>query len=323
MWKGTQFNIFAILVRGMRQALGILLVFALLLYGCPQEETAADDVLGTIGECSDSDGGRNEFEKGIVSVADGIGTDKCLGGGESVLEYYCGATGLESGDISCPEGFICDDGACIVIPCFDMENGANADTAGTVQYNGVQYTDVCIDDEWVNEFSCNGGLFEEALKCNADEKCENGECVEVLPCLDSDGGQDVYELGQTSLGGAVYEDSCLGYPTVVNVVEEHYCENGRLKCIQITCPEGEECIGGVCVEARERECRDTDNGKSRYKRGTVTYWIGAEKLSETDKCYDQESVLEVWCTEEGSVGFGILECYDSDWCEDGACTSGD
>jgi hypothetical protein len=302
-----------------RLALVIVLVFAFAMYGCPQEDPGdGGDLWGGGAQCNDTDGGKNEFEKGIVSVEDGLGTDKCLGGGESVLEYYCENGELESEDIACPAGFVCDNGACIVIPCYDTEDDADAGTAGTVSYNGVQYADTCIDENWVNEFSCNGGVFEEAIRCADGERCENGECVTVLPCVDSDGGQDVYEAGQTSLGGAIYEDICVSY----NVVFEYYCENGSVTSMQIMCPDGEECSGGVCVEGEERECRDTDNGKSRYKRGTVTYWVGAEKLSETDKCYDQDSVLEVWCTDEGSVGFGILECYDSDWCEDGACTSG-
>lgn len=307
----------------MRIFLGMLLVLAVMLSGCPQEDGADEGIWEEGGECNDSDGGKNEFEKGIVSVEDGTGIDKCLGEGESVMEYYCSDGRLMSEDIPCPAGFICDDGECIVIPCFDTEGGAFADVAGTVHYEGEEYADECIDDEWVREYSCRGGVLEEALKCGVDEKCEAGKCVDVPPCVDSDGGQDVYELGYVRQGGATYTDNCLGYPTVVTVVYEYYCLNGTVAAIQITCPEGEECSEGVCVEAVERECRDTDNGRSRYKRGTVTYWVGAEKLTETDKCYDQNSVLEVWCTEEGSVGFGILECYEDDWCENGECVSGD
>lgn len=303
----------------MKYFLGIFLVAALLLAGCPQEGSPNGGEWGGTPACSDSDGGIYEFTKGVASVEGGAGTDKCLGNGESVLEYYCEGGELMNVDIECPEGFVCDDGACIETPCFDTEEGADARVAGTVRYGNAQYADACIGAEWVREYSCGEeGVSEEALECDKDERCENGKCVPVLPCIDTDGGQDVYSAGIASVGAASYEDICVSY----NVVFEYYCENGSIRDVQIMCPEGEECSGGVCVEADMRECTDTDNGKSRYKRGTVSYWVGGVEHSETDKCYDQDSVLEVWCTDEGSVGFGILECYDSDWCEDGACTSG-
>jgi hypothetical protein len=303
----------------MRYALSVFMVAALLLAGCPQEGAPDGGSWEGSGTCSDSDGGIYEFTKGVATVEGGAGTDKCLGMGESVLEYYCEDGVLASADIECPQGFVCEDGACIVTPCFDTEEDADAAVAGTVQYAGMQYADSCIDEDTVREYSCGEeGVSEEEIECGTDERCGGGECTLVLPCIDTDGGQDVYSAGITSVGAASYEDICVSY----NVVFEYYCEDGGMREVQIMCPDGQECSGGVCVEAGERECTDTDNGKSRYKRGTVSYWVGGQEHSETDKCYDQDSVLEVWCTEEGSVGFGILECYDSDWCEDGACTSG-
>lgn len=295
------------------------MALALLLAGCPQEGSPDGGIWGGAGSCSDSDGGIYEFTRGVATVEDGAGTDKCLGQGGSVLEYYCEDGELASTDVECPLGYVCDDGACIVTPCFDTEEDADPGVAGTVQYSGAQYADSCIDDTWVREYSCTKeGVSEEAIECEEDEKCERGECMPILPCIDSDNGKDVYSAGVASVGAASYSDICVSY----NVVFEYYCEDGGVRDVQIMCPDGEECSGGVCIEAGDRECTDTDDGKSRYQRGTVSYWVGGEELSETDKCYDQDSVLEVWCTEDGSVGFGILECYDSDWCEDGACTSG-
>lgn len=306
----------------MKPILLILLAAGMvLLCGCPQETQGGTGSGGNGGysQCTDSDGGKDIFTLGTVDAPSGTGTDRCIDEGSMVMEYYCNGSWKRSEDIPCPEGFSCESGRCAGITCFDSDGGRNTGEKGTVNYNKTQYTDNCLDEKWVREFSCSGrDVLEEAIECGFGEACIQGECAKAPECTDSDNGENIYVAGITRYGSAQYEDECVGY----NVVFEYSCRNGSVESKQIMCAEGEECEDGICIEGVERECRDTDDGKIRYDRGTVTYWVNGQKLTETDKCYDQYSVLEVWCTDSGSIGFGVLECYDDDWCEDGECTGG-
>ena len=294
---------------------GIVLGF--LFAGCAQEETSAEEWEAIHTACTDSDFGQDEFSLGTASGPTGSGTDRCLGDGEKVLEYYCSGGEIEHINIACPEHYSCSDGACKQITCFDTDYGKDTSAVGTVNY-GEQYVDACVGDTVVREYFCgaNGSVGEEEIACPENHKCSLGKCVALAICTDSDGDDEGQIKGTTTLDSATYEDKCLGY----DVVYEYYCENGTLQTKQVTCLEGQACEDGICVDAVVRECKDTDEGKSVYSKGKVTYWSQGEKYSEVDKCYDQNSVLEVWCTESGSVGFGIISCDSGDWCEDGRCT---
>jgi hypothetical protein len=208
-------------------------------------------------------------------------------------------------------------GACVEAACYDSDGGKDISETGTVSYGNEEYVDVCVDEGTVREYSCGEGVVAEEIECGAGKICSNGKCVEVAQCSDSDGGVNEFIKGTTTYGSATYTDNCLSY----NVVYEYYCESGELKEKQVVCPEGMNCQNGYCVEGPERECEDTDGGKSTHKKGTITYWIGDAIYEETDKCYDKYSVLEVWCTEDGGKGFGIIECGSGEWCEDGECVS--
>ena len=302
----------------MKWIFAFALVFGVFLGGCPQEGPSGNggQVVAPPQEfCTDSDGGKNEFAAGTVSSHSGTFADRCLGNGEMVLEYYCDGNRVASENIACPPGHKCYSGECREIPCSDSDGGRVYGVAGTVLYDGEQHTDTCIDENTLREFYCDNGVAEEIVQCGAGKKCQDGRCVEAPVCIDSDGGQDIYSKGTVTYGGATYEDVCLSH----NVVYEYYCEGGAVAVKQIMCPEGEACEGGKCVEAFVGECEDTDGGKNPYKKGTVTYWAGGQEHTVVDKCYDTYSVLEAWCTDDGLVGIGIIECDSGDWCENGRC----
>ena len=260
------------------------------------------------------------FNAGTVSFGEERGMDRCLGDGEMVMEYYCSGGQMKSENIECPAGQKCYAGECREIGCFDTDGGAVASMMGTVSYDETEYMDVCLNEHQLKEYACEeGAVAEEVIECGSTETCSGGKCVAIPQCSDSDGGDEAFVKGTTTYGSTVYEDYCLSY----NVVYEYYCEDGALKQKQIVCPDGMDCENGYCVEyLEERECEDTDGGKSTHEKGTITYWIGDAIFEETDKCYDDESVLEVWCTEDGGKGFGIIECDSDEWCEDGECTDG-
>ncbi|MBD3398023.1 hypothetical protein GF412_02510 [Candidatus Micrarchaeota archaeon] len=308
----------------MRGLIFILLAFGLFLGGCtgqPLAEPSEWDVIEPppqLQQCTDSDGGKDEFISGTASVGEESGTDRCLGEDEMVLEYYCDGNEIADENMQCPAGYLCYGGACVESTCYDSDGGKDTSKTGTVSYGNEEYTDSCIDGETVKEYYCGEGALHEEIGCGPAEECINGRCVGVAQCSDSDGGINEFIKGTATYGSATYADSCLSY----NVVYEYYCKGGELAHEQVVCPEGMDCENGYCVEGPERECRETDGGKDRYEEGTITYWVGDTQYSETDKCYDQDSVLETWCTEEGGKGFGIIECDSDEWCEDGECVSG-
>ena len=123
------------------------------------------------------------------------------------------------------------------------------------------------------------------------------------------------EKGKVTYNGQEYSDYCLSH----NVIYEYYCENDVLKQKQVMCADTEVCKDGVCVEGEEHECTESGGHKNPYVKGSVTYWSGGEEYTETDKCYDDYSVLEVWCEEDATLGIGILNCDDGDECQAGAC----
>ena len=89
--------------------------------GCPQP--ASDHVnhccCGEEEKCTDSDGGRDYYKKGVVSLGSISRTDACVCGESDspacikVIEYYCGGVlnDIESRTYACPNG--CVDGACV------------------------------------------------------------------------------------------------------------------------------------------------------------------------------------------------------------------
>ncbi len=305
----------------MRRFLVLVLVFGFLLAGCTTTTEKTDggwDLPAGPVECSDTDGGKDAFNAGTVSFGEERGIDRCLGNGEMVMEYYCSGGQMKSEDIECSIGQKCYDGECREVGCFDTDGGAIASIMGTVSYDTEEYTDVCLNEHQLKEYTCGeSGIVEEVIECGSNEKCSGGKCVGLPQCSDSDGGEEIFVKGTTTYGSTVYEDYCLSY----NVIYEYYCEDGVLNQKQVMCPDGMDCENGYCVEfEEERVCEDTDGGKSTHRKGTITYWVGNVEYSETDKCYDQYSVLEVWCTEDGGKGFGIIECEGDEWCEDGECT---
>jgi len=165
---------------------------------------------GVVGECRDSDGGYNIYEKGTVinyGPEDQTFTDACLYGEhgytgiyESVLEKYpilleydCKGsysvnveefTGQEPG---CTYG--CFNGRCLqkeyTMSCEDPDSSKRYDgrattVVSTIKETGEQdmQTDRCNDKHSVIEFSCrdNGYIGSDTHTC--DYMCKNGVCID-------------------------------------------------------------------------------------------------------------------------------------------------
>lgn len=185
----------------------------------------------TTSTCSDSDGGKNYLEQGVVNFVSPWNsvtkTDKCLGQegyyGPMLQEFFCDNTGyFTSSTYDCnniKEGSICSVGACIYAVtstmngCNDTDNGKNIFVKGGILYGDegvVGQTDFC---DYAGEFISSGnGIVEQFcmsngegwhtyLECPDNYECFDGACVPTSTpptststqlCYDGDGGLDYY-----------------------------------------------------------------------------------------------------------------------------------
>ena len=88
----------------------------------------------------------------------------------------------------------------------------------------------------------------------------SGDEVISSECIDSDGGENYYELGYVDLGTEIKQDIC--WEDGKNL-REYVCEDGVYKGdVSYSCPQG--CEDGACVfinDLNEGECYDGCHGK--------------------------------------------------------------
>jgi hypothetical protein len=257
--------------------------------------------------CSDSDGGKDIFEKGTATDADGSLADKCKDPFQ-VDEAYCSGRTTASEILPCPGGYACTAGECVKSPCQDSDGGKSKDVKGTTTARGNSSSDECSGTAGVKEYYCDDDdIAYEEMQCGSGMRCTNGACVEAA-CSDSDGGKDALSKGTTTKGTDSYADSCSG----TSAVKEYYCSGNVVESETIQCQSGYSCTDGRCV----REiCTDSDGGKDQFTKGTTKY--GNSSL--TDNCYSSTAVLEYFCASETSVQNEKINCGSGNECFDGRC----
>ena len=134
--------------------------------------------LQTITSCTDSDGGKNYYEKGNATGLYGACYDKCSTTPKRIEECYCDEKSPYSYVIAtdCPSGGDCKDGACTTKICPVLTvSGCPAGTStideGGYDENGCLLPPICCRDG-----KCEGK--ENSLNCLADCKpvCGDGLC---------------------------------------------------------------------------------------------------------------------------------------------------
>lgn len=147
-------------------------------------------VLGDFCACEDSDGGKNQFVKGVVT---GSLQDYCRDEW-TVLEYYCNEEGEVANETKICK-YDCEDGRCL---CDDSDGGRNYVVNGTVSSGKSDFCHDCritedglicqlteyyveitrgLDGDW---FNCS--IKNETVKCEG--RCVHGACY--LPTCDDD-----------------------------------------------------------------------------------------------------------------------------------------
>jgi len=177
--------------------------------------------------CSDTDGGKNYYVKGVVTSSAGAKGDFCLGSESNILyESYCD----ENGDIATEqyncmsENKECGDGRCIVVGrepiCQDSDGGKNYFEEGVATLGSDSKGEFCMlgsDANVLVESFCNeyGNTDSERYKCqNVGAKCSNGRCIcdkdtdNDNVCDNKDNCPDVYNPSQLDSDHDGKGDAC-------------------------------------------------------------------------------------------------------------------
>ena len=150
--------------------------------------------------CSDSDGGRDYYVKGLTSGMTPAGyytsrTDYCIPdpnglSSNTLEEYYCYNNLVYDYRYTCPHG--CSDGACISL-CDDSDGGRNYYVKGltsgitTVGYS-TNRSDHCVRDEngeitdVVEEYYCYNDLVYD-YRYTCPHGCFDGACLNASQCI--------------------------------------------------------------------------------------------------------------------------------------------
>ncbi len=179
-------------------------------------ESCSDDCY----ECTDSDGGENFYEKGVV--------------------YSEGVTEEDFCTLRQPEEYADDNG-------FIRYKGAGETIVNTCYWSDCHLVEnFCreIDNARSNRgVVCPGG-------------CSDGQCMgytQQEDCVDTDGGKNLFEKGVVYYkeNGQVigYVDTCrsgAGAYYAADGIMEYTCESGTYQSSYLTCPNG--CLDGACIQ---------------------------------------------------------------------------
>ncbi len=278
-------------------------------YVCEDGECTIVEIEEIEEKCKETDNGLDLFNKGVTE-ADIKRTDSC-DHDFIVLEHYCENDEVEWVKVSCPVGYECVDGECVVTEneytCEETDDGRNFYSESHVKFykNGdLIYTmyDSCrgASDELI-EYFCSDDVYYERETVNCELGCLHGICLDR-----------VYEEC------TAYEDEahCLKYndedPTI-NSVNNCYWDYETSKC--------------YVMNTDMKECTDDDGGID-YNVKSNTYGFHKcsgcddmdreKRYTNTDRCDSNGVLVEYYCIDDYLVGESIkYGCV----CEDGACVA--
>jgi hypothetical protein len=221
---------------------------------CDTGESCVEGVCVSAPICEDSDN-EDPFTFGVVEygATNNIKTefDRCAGD-DRLEEQICSNGRVGKMIISCD----CVRGACVKegeetgdFSCIDSDE-KNYENKGFVEYTDFSGTlkmeDVCPNPDSLQEFTCTkNGLGSVSTSC----QCQDGACVgERYRCEDLF-GFDIHNKNElkVSIGKeevSDYVDGC----TPDGKLKEAFCGKRRPEFQEISCPEGETCKEGACVE---------------------------------------------------------------------------
>ncbi|MEM4663157.1 MAG: hypothetical protein QXM75_03995 [Candidatus Diapherotrites archaeon] len=280
--------------------------------------------------CSDTDNGKDIFNRGTVTTSNQQFSDYCEPSGTLITEYYCQDNQVKHETISCPPGYSCLNGRCqqptpTTSGCKDSD-GKDIFTKGITEFNGNYFPDICTGTNSLIEHYCaenepgcdSNGLRYFQQDCPTGYRCIDGACVkdsgQPTGCKDDD-GRDYYRRGTTTDQTGTYIDKCSSDGTKLY---EYYCVFDNATIEEVSAPGNYICKDGAFVEANPSStCIDSD-GKDIYTKGTVN----ENGRISTDECTCGGSrVKEMFCY-KGMTASEEIYCPTGYTCIDGACVQG-
>ncbi len=273
--------------------------------------TFLDSITGyaTVGECSETDSGRDYFVVGECADSISENEDTCLG--NYVREYYCEGDVCARSYYECDAG--CENGACLgeitdTSICND-EDGKDLFTAGNC-ITTRSHKDYCYNGkgkEEIREWYCDGTTCKyentkcpEGYVCNGyPAKCVKNPLAVGEKCKEGDGGQDYFTASYCyDLSGNNYSDECFGRSLrEYTCIRDSYCFKTYKRC-DLGCQDG-ACLGGsttttsihpdMCPEFGQEECRDYDLYVCGNVGGYLDWGISKEN---TKQCCDDRGCCE-------------------------------
>jgi len=236
--------------------------------------------------CTDSDGGKNYYEKGTVTVDGTSYTDYCLDENR-LIEYYCSNNQMRFDTYACPYG--CENGACKKvqpkITVVSPNGGEEWEIGKTYEIRwesqGVDYVNIYLED-WGNVGAGGPFSWQIASRVNANLGKYSWKVGQYLYTSPEITPGDTYKIFIESIDGST-KDRSDNYFRIAKTIT----------------------------------CTDSDGGKNYYQRGTAR--LGS--VTRTDYCKDANTVAEYWCSGMGGVEWiAGPEYYQCPYgCENGAC----
>ena len=164
------------------------------IFTCPGKCEDGACVEKTAQECTDSDGGRAYYTKGVIMVrgepASGTYFDICLNDNTRMNEWHCEDDIAVKSVYTCPYG--CEEGACKYDEnmkgykqsggCTDSDEGYDPYSLGTVFSNNksgesIETPDRCLNDTVMEGICVDGGHADNSRSFLCPHGCQNGACI--------------------------------------------------------------------------------------------------------------------------------------------------
>lgn len=281
--------------------------FASVPYTSP---TAPSRGFYTLAACYDTDGGNNIFVYGNCTDSNGTTyVDNCLGG--AIREYHCVGGACILNQTSCPSGYSCDQGACVLVPATNATvilnspaNNSQALVPGNITFN---WTPSNFSAASVScDIYVDGGL-SYVKSCTVNQSCVYSDAGATLTP-----GSHSWSVTCDTDSSETWNFNITGYACGTGEYSSGRC---LASCPQywsgmigVTCQPG---TGGCCMPPN---CSDSDNGNNISVQGTCLDKTGA---------YDDTCKIETECT----MSIGFNDCLMSEdvsylyeyYCGSGLC----
>ncbi|PIY60329.1 hypothetical protein COY95_02335 [Candidatus Woesearchaeota archaeon CG_4_10_14_0_8_um_filter_47_5] len=267
-------------------------------------------VAGCAPLCVDTDGGRNYFERGTVTSAEGSKADRCMDS-DRLVEYSCDYDGtFQSDTVSCSQmagaGGVCYDGACVrssVPTGCAFPDGFRCIGVAACPASGKVRTSLV--NEMGKSIVVQDAVIQETEACEVTEKelpagpVENGEPFSVV-------------IGCEHLTAGSMLDMTLGITYSFSDSEIQHQINGKVAVV----PEGSDWACEACV-SEERVCGGIEgviccSGLSckleRNYPGAEGVCVQDEGMSEKVTCVFDNAAQEETCSSGKGNCTGVDSC---------------